>query len=220
MPRQSNAHGRRGVPSPRTGGGWARSRLLWGGAAAAAFALVAALAASQPKVPGDRSPGASSNQPISAPDFRLTLYQGAEVLGADELEFSSIFRTGKPVVLNFWAGLCPPCRAEMPDFQEVYDELGGQFILLGLDIGPFTGLGSREDGRRLLRELGITYPAGTTFEEITVAEYRVRGMPTTVFLTAGGEIFDTHIGLLDRGTLRAKLASLLQETGGAPRGQP
>ena len=134
MPRQSNAHGRRGVPSPRTGGGWARSRLLWGGAAAAAFALLAALAASQPKVPGDRSPGASSNQPISAPDFSLTLYQGAQKLGAEEIEFSSIFSLGKPVVLNFWAGLCPPCRAEMPGFQRVYDEMGDRFVLLGLDV--------------------------------------------------------------------------------------
>jgi len=215
MPRQSNAYGRRGVPSPRTGGSWARSRLLWGGAAAAAFALLAALAASQPKIPGDRSPGASSDQPISAPDFSLTLYQGAQELGAEEIEFSSIFSLGKPVVLNFWAGLCPPCRAEMPGFQKVYDELGDQFVLLGLDIGPFTGLGSREDGQRLLRELGISYPAGTTFEEITVAEYKVRGMPTTVFLTASGEIYDTHIGLLDEQTLRVKVERLLQDTGGS-----
>ena len=215
MPRQSNAHGRRGVPSPRTGGGWARSRLLWGGAAAAAFALLAALAASQPKVPGDRSPGASSNQPISAPDFRLTLYQGAEVLGAEELEFSSIFRAGKPVVLNFWAGLCPPCRAEMPGFQRVYEELGDRFVLLGLDVGPFTGLGSRADGQALLRELGITYPAGTTFREGVMADYKVRGMPTTVFLTASGQVLDTHVGLLDEKTFRSKVESLLQEAGGS-----
>ena len=215
MPRQSNAHGRRGVPSPRTGGGWARSRLLWGGAAAAAFALLAALAASQPKVPGDRSPGASSNQPISAPDFSLTLYQGAQELGAEEIEFSSIFSLGKPVVLNFWAGLCPPCRAEMPGFQRVYDELGDRFVLLGLDVGPFTGLGSRADGQALLRELGITYPAGTTFQEGVMVDYKVRGMPTTVFLTANGQVLDTHVGLLDEKTFRSKVENLLQEAGGS-----
>ena len=215
MPRQSNAHGRRGVPSPRTGGGWARSRLLWGGAAAAAFALLAALAASQPKVPGDRLPGASSNQPISSPDFSLTLYQGAQELGAEEIEFSSIFSQGKPVVLNFWAGLCPPCRAEMPGFQRVYEELGDRFLLLGLDVGPFTGLGSRADGQALLRELGITYPAGTTFQEGVMVDYKVRGMPTTVFLTANGQVLDTHVGLLDEKTFRSKVENLLQEAGGS-----
>ena len=215
MPKQTNAHGRRGVPSPRTGGGWARSRLLWGGAAAAAFALLAALAASQPKVPGDRLPGASSNQPISSPDFSLTLYQGAQELGAEEIEFSSIFSQGKPVVLNFWAGLCPPCRAEMPGFQRVYEELGDRFLLLGLDVGPFTGLGSRADGQALLRELGITYPAGTTFQEGVMVDYKVRGMPTTVFLTANGQVLDTHVGLLDEKTFRSKVENLLQEAGGS-----
>ena len=47
-----------------------------------------------------------------APDFRFSLYQGEEVLGAKELSLSDL--RGKPLVLNFWAGLCPPCRLEMP----------------------------------------------------------------------------------------------------------
>ncbi|HEX9675344.1 MAG TPA: TlpA disulfide reductase family protein [Anaerolineales bacterium] len=160
-------------------------------------------------------PGASSNQPISSPDFSLTLYQGAQELGAEEIEFSSIFSQGKPVVLNFWAGLCPPCRAEMPGFQRVYEELGDRFLLLGLDVGPFTGLGSRADGQALLRELGITYPAGTTFQEGVMVDYKVRGMPTTVFLTANGQVLDTHVGLLDEKTFRSKVENLLQEAGGS-----
>jgi len=208
MARQSNLHGRRGIAGPRIGRRRTRSWLFWGGAAA--IAILVATVALQPKPGREGSTGPSGERRIAAPDFRLTLYQGADTLGAEELEFSSIFGQGKPVVLNFWAGLCPPCRAEMPGFQAVYDELGGQFILLGLDIGPFIGLGSREDGQNLLRELGITYPAGTTFEQGVVTEYRVRGMPTTVFLTASGEIVDTHIGLLDEKTFQSKVESLLQ----------
>ena len=97
-------------------------------------------------------------------DFQITVYSGQEVLGGEELAFSSIFTHGKPVVLNFWAGLCPPCRAEMPDLQSVYGEYQDRVLLLGLDIGPFVGLGSRDDGRALVQELNITYPTGTTLE--------------------------------------------------------
>ena len=62
-------------------------------------------------------------------DFEFVVYQGEEELGGSDLSFSQIFDQGKPVVLNFWAGQCPPCRAEMPGFQEVYNQYQGDFIL-------------------------------------------------------------------------------------------
>jgi thiol-disulfide isomerase/thioredoxin len=49
----------------------------------------------------------------------------------------------KPVILNFWAGICPPCRVEMPDFQEVYGEYREEVLLCGADPGidrSFIGL--------------------------------------------------------------------------------
>ena len=66
------------------------------------------------------------------PGFRLSVHQGAETLGAEELLLSDVLALGKPVVLNFWAGLCPPCRTEMPSFQLVYEENKEDFILLGI----------------------------------------------------------------------------------------
>ena len=56
----------------------------------------------------------------TVPDFSFTLYRGESKLGAETLRLSEL--RGRPVVLNFWAGLCPPCRAEMPDFQRFYEE--------------------------------------------------------------------------------------------------
>jgi len=57
----------------------------------------------------------------AASDFEFTLYQGEEVLGASPVNFADVLDDGKPVVLKFWGGDCPPCRAEMPGFQRVYE---------------------------------------------------------------------------------------------------
>ena len=94
----------------------------------------------------------------SAPDFRVVAYQGQDILGGDEVDFSQVFRHGKPVILNFWAGLCPPCRFEMPGFQRVYDDLGDEFTLVGVDIGPFMDLGFHDDARQFLKDFDIRYP--------------------------------------------------------------
>jgi thiol-disulfide isomerase/thioredoxin len=134
-----------------------------------------------------------------APDFSLTLYQGQDKLGATTLDFSQL--QGRPVILNFWGGLCPPCRAEMPDLQQFYDESSDKVLLLGIDVGQFTGLGNREDAQDLLQELGITYPAGFTDDGSIMRKYEVLGMPTTVFIDSNGEVFRNWTGALDQDTL-------------------
>ena len=132
-------------------------------------------------------------------DFAFTLYQGQEPLGAETLNFSDL--QGKPVVLNFWAGLCPPCRAEMPEFQEFYDEYHDRVVLLGIDVGRFTSLGNRDDAQGLLMALGVTYPAGFTEDPAIMRNFRVLGMPTTVFVDSEGKIFRSWTGALNLKTL-------------------
>lgn len=146
----------------------------------------------------------------AAADFEFSAYQGAEKLGGETVRFSEILNLGRPVVLNFWAGLCPPCRLEMPDFQEVYEQFDGQFILVGVDVGPFTALGSREDGRALLEHLGVSYPAGTTFDPAVLQDYSVLGMPSTAFITPQGEIVSTWTGLLTKAKMTELVEELLQ----------
>lgn len=144
----------------------------------------------------------------AAPDFSLTLYQGSDELGAETLNLSQL--QGRPVILNFWAGLCPPCRAEMPDLQQFYDESRNEVLLLGIDVGQFTGLGNREDAQNLLQELGITYPAGFTEDASVMQKYEVLGMPTTVFIDSNGEIFRNWTGVLDRDTLDQITSEMLE----------
>ena len=140
-------------------------------------------------------------------DFPVMLYQGEEVLGGTEINFSETLSHGKPVVLNLWAGLCPPCRLEMPDFEAVHGEFGEEVILFGLDVGPFTNLGSSAEGQALIQELGVTYPAGTTTDAEVVRAYGLIGMPTTYFIKPNGEIHRQWTGLLTE----EKLAELIEE---------
>ena len=143
-----------------------------------------------------------------ADDFRITLYQGvAELGGTREINLSSLH--GKPLVLNFWAGLCPPCRAEMPGFQQFYDEFKDDVTLIGVDIGPFMRLGSHANAESLLQELGITYPAGFTDDRGVPRKYGVTAMPTTVFIKSNGEIFEKRSGALSRGNMISIATTLL-----------
>ena len=151
-----------------------------GGAAVAAIVVVMAFAVA--------SSSGSGGVGTSAPDFEFSLYQGDSEVGFREGDLASL--QGRPMVLNFWAGLCPPCRAEMPQFQSFYEEFSDEILLLGIDIGPFRDLGSNRDAEALLLELGITYPGGWTDDGSVPRKYGVVGMPTTLFIKSNGEIFE------------------------------
>lgn len=138
---------------------------------------------------------------MTAPDFTWEHYAPSESLGSMSMTLTDILAIGKPVVLNFWAGLCPPCRREMPEFQEAYEEFKDRVILFGVDVGPFVNLGSTEDAVNLMSELGITYPLGTTFNNKILIEYRILGMPATVFITPRGTVVRTWNGVLDKNGL-------------------
>ena len=153
----------------------------------------------------------SSGSHVDLPlDFQLAVYQGADVLGGEAVDFSGVVGQGKPVVLNFWAGLCPPCRLEMPDLQEVHEEFGDQVTLVGVDVGTFTGLGDEQEGRNLLQEEGVTYPAGTTANAEVMRAYQVIGMPTTVFISPDGEIVERWTGLLTKDKMVELVEELLE----------
>ncbi|PKB71976.1 MAG: hypothetical protein BZY87_02780 [SAR202 cluster bacterium Io17-Chloro-G6] len=154
--------------------------------------------------------GSSSNSGDIAPNFSITMYQGQDVVGGQEVNFHDLVGK-KPIVLNFWAGLCPPCRAEMPDLQAFNDEFEDRALLLGIDLGQFTGLGNPTDAQNLLDELGVTYPAGFTNDSNIVKDYGVLGMPTTVFIDAQGGIFNKWTGALNGEVLEEKTLKMLNQ---------
>jgi len=148
-----------------------------------------------------------SDSPDMAPDFSIRFYQTGNLAYAEVSTLYSILSMGDPIVLNFWAGLCPPCRMEMNDMESAYGVSTGEVILMGIDIGQFVLLGTEEDAKRLLLELDITYPTGTTMDSGIVEAYRIFGMPTTIFIRSDGTIHRRWTGALNS----SKLSELIEE---------
>lgn len=138
-------------------------------------------------------------------DFPINFYQGQDVVGGKALSLSDL--QGHPVVLNFWAGLCPPCRAEMPEFQRFADEYSGRALVIGVDLGQFFSLGSQEDALQLLNELSVTYPAGYTEDAGVLPELGVTGLPATFFINEDGSLHRKWQGVLNGD----KLAEITEE---------
>jgi hypothetical protein len=102
----------------------------------------------------------------------------------------------------------------MPDFQALHQQYGDRLTILGLDVGPFTGLGSVDQGKALIAELGITYPTASTQDTTVVGRYNVLGMPTTVFITNTGKVFRTWTGYLSKAQMDDLLQRLIKASSG------
>jgi thiol-disulfide isomerase/thioredoxin len=156
---------------------------------------------------GGVSDGDSEEKELAA-NFLLIVSQGQDALGGEQVAMASLVGE-KPVVLNFWAAECPPCRAELPEFQKFYGEYHDRVLVLGVDLGRFTGQGTPEQGRALLAELGVGFPAGYTEDSEVLSKYEVLGLPTTVFINADGYIHTKWTGALNEEVLVEKAEEML-----------
>lgn len=155
---------------------------------------------------GGAAPDAGGGETAAVHDFPIVLYQGADAVGgSDSLLLSDL--QGRPVVLNFWAGLCPPCRAEMPDFQHFADDYAGRALVVGIDLGQFFSLGSQDDAQALLDDLAVSYPAGYTDDASVVRALGITNLPATLFITADGALHRKWTGVLNE----AKLTEIADE---------
>ena len=141
--------------------------------------------------------GAEVGQP--APDFGLAELQGGDV-------HLSQFR-GHPVVINFWASWCPPCRTEMPEIVAAHAaHRAAGLEVLAVDL---TDQESRSDIRRFVAEMKMTFPVLLDERGRVRRAYRLRGVPTTVFVDTAGVVRAMNPGPLTSEALARGLDSIL-----------
>ena len=119
---------------------------------------------------------------------------------------------GKTIFLNFWGTWCPPCRAEMPDIQKLYEEFDQEgedaLVILGV-AAPNLGKEKSEDGiKTFLEENGYTYPVLMDTEAELFQTYGITSFPTTIMIDRDGNLFGYATGQLNEETMR----SIIQQT--------
>lgn len=132
-------------------------------------------------------------QQVPAPDFTVYDAEGNAVSLSDYI--------GKPIVLNFWASWCGPCKMEMPDFHGKYLELGDQVQFLMINMTD----GSRETVKgasAFVSGEGYTFPVFYDTASNAAVTYGVYSLPTTFFIDAEGYVVAYANRAIDGDTLQ------------------
>src|SRR5215470_18117092 len=113
----------------------------------------------------------------TAPDFNLGLFDGST------FKLSDTLKSGKPVVVNFWASWCGPCADEAPVLQDAARRNGDRIAFIGVNVQD-----QDTDALAFLRKYGITYPNGSGNGGPISIQYGMRGVPETYFIAPDGRL--------------------------------
>ncbi len=123
-----------------------------------------------------------------APDFTLPLLAADGAGSGGRLALHSL--RGHPVLLNFWASWCAPCRAETPLLMRLYQVYGPRGVsFVGVDVQD-----DAADARRFVGQYHVGYTVVASRDETVMTSYAILGLPTTVFIDADGVIRDRQVG--------------------------
>jgi peroxiredoxin len=145
---------------------------------------------------GDFAGSTGVNQGNLAADFTLETIDGTDVSLSD-------YR-GNVVMINFWATWCPPCRAEIPDFEAAYQSRQGDgFVVLGINVEE-----PREAVAPFAQAIGMSYPVLLDRGGQVMKMYRSPGLPMSLILDRDGVIQVRHVGFLTGQQLEEYLAQM------------
>jgi len=148
------------------------------------------------------APPPSPREGFAAPDFALELLGGGQMALADQ--------RGQVVLLNLWASWCPPCRAEMPAIENVYQTYKDQgLVVLAVNT---TFQDSEADAAAFIREFGLTFPVPLDRDGAVSRRYQLRGLPSTYFVDRRGVIRSVVVGgPMSEALIQSKVQDLLQQ---------
>lgn len=143
----------------------------------------------------------------NAPEFELQTFEG-KLLKLSDLR-------GKPVVLNFWASWCLPCREEAPFLVAAWNKYRDQgLMLIGVDY-----VDTDAEAKKYMAEFKITYPNGPDIGTRISKAYRITGVPETYFITREGKLlsgndstgraYGNWIGPIPESALQERIQKLL-----------
>jgi len=135
----------------------------------------------------------TEKEKMKAPDFTVFDSDGNPV------KLSDMF--GKPIVLNFWASWCPPCKGEMPEFNEVYKEVGKDITFMMVDLVDGQRE-TKEKGAQYIKAEGFSFPVYFDIRQDAATKYGIVSIPTTIFIDKDGYIVTGAQGAIDTKTLK------------------
>ena len=126
----------------------------------------------------------------------------APVIGA-QLATLEDYR-GLPLILNFWASWCPPCREETPGMERVWRKYRNDgLVILGVNVQD-----GEDEARRYINEFGVTFPNVLDLDGRVTIDYGVTGLPVTFFVTRDGTISGRWVGSISEARLDSWARSL------------
>ena len=143
-----------------------------------------------------------------APDFILSTVEGEAYALKDLVDRDGDSGAGRPVILNFWASWCGPCRIETPHFQSASLKHNGRVAILGVNQGESAGI-ITDFGT----SFGLTYPLLVDPENRVNDLYSIINLPTTVFIDRQGIVREVFVGVMNQAVLEERINRLLQEPG-------